>query len=429
MRSRSEKRSRIRLADNNLDGVERQLRAPGSQQANAEELLAELVRLIESSGLTPERLRPPAGTMSEPTRTDTEPMQRLEMTSLRPSVEAPSGKPGKTGSVDFETQQAPESDNSYSNDPNQIDLATGRRVGARRFKASALVLVSVAVVGSIFWLKGVEPGPPNASPLMETTQGPTTMQPRSNLTVATSSEAGATLKDIPQPAEGKVASPEERPIDLSARVSPNNPSQSDLARTVIGASQPDASDGKPVAASVNTSAVAAPIVAPQPVASQSLDPKPAPTVSLPPDSTQIVTPTPSTIDSGAAVHSTNAPLPPVRPAPKPATEAPGVAHQSTSRLDLPTKLSSKSDARVVVAKADATGAKAPAERSEPPRREASVKSEKGANTLNAAQAPTEAQAAPSAQPVPAQQPNTNPVVHAFTNMVGAVAGLIPFVPH
>ena len=118
---------------------------------------------------------------------------------------------------------------------------------------------------------------------METTQGPTTMQPRSNLTVATSSEAGATLKDIPRPAEGKVASPEERPIDLNARVSPNNPPQSDLARTVIGASQPDASDGKPVAASVNTSAVAAPIVAPQPVASQSLDPKPAPTVSLPPE--------------------------------------------------------------------------------------------------------------------------------------------------
>jgi hypothetical protein len=412
MRSRSEKRSRIRLADNNLDGVERRLRPPGSQQANAEELLAELVRLIESSGLTPERLRPPAGTM-----------QRLEMTSLRPSVEAPSGKPGETRVVDVEPRRAPESDNSYSNDPNQTDLATGRRAGASKFKVSALILVSVAAVGSIFWLKRVEPGPPKASPLMETTQGPTTMQPRSNLTVATSSEAGATPKDIPQRTEGKVASPEERPIDLNARVSPNNPSQSDLARTVIGASQPDASDGKPVAAPVNTSAVAAPIVAPQPVASQSLDPKPAPTVSLPPDSTQIATPTPSTIDSGAIVHSTNAPLPPVRPAPKPAIEARGVAHQSMSRLDLPTKLSSKSDARVVVAKADATGAKAPAERSEPPRREASVKSEKGANTLNAAQAPTEA------QPVPAQQHNPNPVVHAFTNMVGAVAGLIPFVPH
>ena len=109
------------------------------------------------------------------------------------------------------------------------------------------------------------------------------MQPGSNLTVSTSSEAGATLKDMPQPAGGKVASPEARPIDMNAAVSPNNPPQSDLARTAIGASQPDASDGKPVAASVNTAAAAAPIAAPQPVASQSLDPNPAPTVSLPPE--------------------------------------------------------------------------------------------------------------------------------------------------
>jgi hypothetical protein len=418
------------LADNNLDGVERRLRPPGSQQANAEELLAELVRLIESSGLTAERLRPPAGTMSEPTRADTEPMQRREMTSLRPPFEAPSGKPRETRVIDVEPQGAPESGNSYSNGLNGTDLATGRRPGTRKFMVSALVLVSAAAVGSIFWLKRVEPGPPIASPLMETTQGPATL-PRSNLTLATSSEAGATLKDIPPPAEGKVASPEERPIDLNARLSPNNPSQSDLARTVIGASPPtaEASDGKPLAAPVNTPAVAAPIAAPQPVASQSPDPKPAPAVSPPPEPTQIATPTPSTADSGAAVHPTDAPLPPVRPAAKAAVEAAGVAHQSTSRLDLPTKLSSKSDARVVVAKADATGAKAPAERSEPPRREASVKSEKGANTLNGAQAPTEAPTAPSAQPVPAQQHNPNPVVHAFTNMVGAVAGLIPFVPH
>jgi hypothetical protein len=418
------------LADNNLDGVERRLRAPGGQQANAEELLAELVRLVESSGLTAERLRPPPATISEPTRADTEPMQRREITSLPPSIEAPSGNPSEMRVIDVEPQGAPESGNSYSNDPNQTDLTAGRRAGPGKSKVSALVLVSVAAVGSIFWLKRVEPGPPNASPFVETTQGPTTMQPR-NLTVATSSEAGATLKDIPRPAEGKVASPEERPIDLNARLSPNNPSQSDLARTVIGGSPPvaEAFDGKPLAAPVNTPAVAAPIVASQPATSQSLDSKSAPTVSPPPDSTQIATPTPSTIDSGAAMHPTDAPLPPVRPAPKSAIEAPGVAHQSTSRLDLPTKLSSKSDARVVVAKADATGAKAPAERSEPPRREASVKSEKGANTLNAAQAPAEAPTAPSAQPVAPQQHNPNPVVHAFTNMVGAVAGLIPFVPH
>ena len=424
--------SRIRLAENNLDGVGRPLSAPGRQQANAEDLLAELVRLVESSGLTPERLRPPAGTMPEPTRTDTEPMQRLETTSLRPSVEASSSKPGKTGSVDFETQQAPESDNSYSNDPNLTNLATGRLAGAWKFRISALVLVGAAVLGSIFWLKRGEPGPPDAPPFIATARGPTTTQPQSNSTVATSSEAGATLGDITQPAQGKVVSPEDRPIDLNARLLLNNPPQSDLAPAVIGAAPPtaDASAGKPVTTSVNTPAVAPPIAAPQAMASQSLGSEPVPTVSPPLDSTQIATPTPSAADSGVAAPPTNAPLPPVRPAPKAAIEAAGVAQRSTPKLDLPTKLSNKSDARVVVAKADATGAKAPAERSAPSQREASVKPEKGAKTLNAAQAPTEAPAAaPSQQPTPAQQPNPNPVVRTFRNMVGALTGFIPFVPH
>jgi hypothetical protein len=58
-----------------------------------------------------------------------------------------------------------------------------------------------------------------------------------------------------------------------------------------------------------------------------------------------------------------------------------------------------------------------------------VKPEKEAKTLQAAQAPAEAQPAPSAQPVATRQPNPNPVVHAFSSMVGALTGLIPFVPH
>jgi hypothetical protein len=394
--------SRIRLAENNLDGVGRPSSAPGSQQANAEELLAELVRLVEASGLAPRRSPPPAETVSEPTRTDTDP-------SLRPSVEPPRA----------------EFDNSYSSDPNLTNLATGRRAGAWKFSVLSLVLVGAAVLGSIFWLKRGEPGPPNAASFIATARGPTATQPQSNSTVAASSEAGAS----PQPAQAKVAGPSNQPIDLNARLSLNNPPHSDLAPTAIGAAQPaaDASAGKPVAAPVNTPAVAAPTATPQPMASQSLEPGPVPTVSLPPVSTQIATPTPSSVDSGAAVRSTDAPLPPVRPALKPAIEAAGIAQRSTPKLDLPTKLSNKSDARVVVAKAEATGAKAPAERSAPPQREASVKPEKGAKV---AQAPTEAPAAaPAQQPVAAQQPSPNPVVRTFKNMVGAITGFIPFMPH
>jgi hypothetical protein len=133
-----------------------------------------------------------------------------------------------------------------------------------------------------------------------------------------------------------------------------------------------------------------------------------------------------------AVQASDAPLPPVRPA-KAVIEAAAVVQRSTPKLDLPTKLSSKSAAHVVVAKADANGPLVPAQTpSEALRGAASVNPEKGAKTLKAAQAPAEALAPPSEQPVKAPQPGPNPVVHAFNNAVGAVgalAGLIPFVPH
>ena len=163
------------MAENNLNEVGRRLRARGGQQANAEELLAELVRLVDFSGLTPERSRPPDGTVSEPTGTDTDPMQHLEMTSLRPSVEAPSSKPGETGAIYVEPPRAPASDNSYSTG---TDLATGRRAGTWAFGISALVLVGVAVLGSILWLKRVEPGLPNAPSIAATMRRPTNAAPK-----------------------------------------------------------------------------------------------------------------------------------------------------------------------------------------------------------------------------------------------------------
>jgi hypothetical protein len=222
-------------------------------------------------------------------------------------------------------------------------------------------------------------------------------------------------------------------MGLNARVSINDPPPSaDLGPTAIGVAEPtaDAPVGKPLAASVNTPTVVEPIAASPPMASQPLDSKPAPTVSLPPDPTQIATLSPSATNSGVAARAGDVPLPPVRPAPKAAIEAARLVERSSPKLDLPTKLSSKSAAHVVVAKADATGPWAPAEtQSEPLRRGASANSEKGAKALKAAQAPAEAQAAPSEQPAPAQQPNPNPVVHAFSNVVGALTGLIPFATH
>src|SRR5271163_2855383 len=227
----------MRVAESNLDGMGRPSRAPGPQQANAEEMLAELVRLVESSAVAPKGSAPPVETVPEPEPTDAEPVQPLEMTSPRPSVDAPPRKPSDTRPVDVEPPRAFERAKSYSNDRNGIDLARGHRSGAWTFKVSALVLACAAVIGSIFWFKRVEPGLPKAPPFIATAQAPATAQPRSNLTVATSSDAGVTpLKDITQPA---VVSPEERPIDLNAGVSLNNPPPSaDPGPIATAAAQP-----------------------------------------------------------------------------------------------------------------------------------------------------------------------------------------------
>jgi hypothetical protein len=415
--------SGTRAAESNLDRAQRPLRAPDSQQANAEELLAELVRLVESSGLGPGRSPPPAETVSKPDRADTQPMRPYEMTSPHASVDAAPSKPSDTRAVDVEPPRLPESDGSNSNDPIGIDLATGRRAGAWTLKVSTLALAGAAVIGAIFWLKRDDPGLLKAPPLVAAAQGPTTVQPRSNLTVATSGGAGVTpLKDSTQPAQHNVVSSEEQPINLNPSASPNSPPPSaGLAPTATGvAKQSDsASAEKPLAASANTPAAAAPIAASPPMASQSLDSKPAPAVSPPTEPTQIAAPTPSAMDSGEAAHASDAPLPPVRPALKAASEAAGVTQQS------PTKLSSKSSAHAVVAKADATAPGAPAETpGQPLRRGAPVKPEKGLKTPTAAQAPAEAQAAQPEPPAPVQQPN--PVVRAFSNAVGALTSLNPF---
>lgn len=411
------------MAENNLDGNGRPPRARGSQQANAEEMLAELVRLVESSGLAPKRPPPAVEIVSEQSLADTAPAQPLEMTSPPLSFEAPSRQPIETALLDVEPMRATRSDSSRSNDPNGVGLAAGRRSGAWTFRVSALVLAGAAVIGSLFWLDQIKSGPPKAPPFVAEAQSPPTVQPRSISSVATSSDAGVTPpRDTTQPAEGRVVSPEERPIDPNARASLENPPPSqDLGPPAIGVAQPTAPPAAaPPAASVNTPAVAEPVAA--------SPPEPTPAVSAPPESA----PAPSATDSGVAAHASDAPLPPVRPASKAAVQAGGVAQRSTPKLDLPSGLSSQSGAHVL-AKAGATGLGAPQSRSEPLRLGAPVNPANGAKTLKAAQASVEPQAAPSEQPAPAsQQPNPNPVARAFGSVVGAVgavAGLIPFAPH
>ncbi len=363
-------------AEINLDEFERRLRSPGSQQASAEDLLAALVRLIDSSG--PLRKRSPTA-VSMLGQTDAEPPQPLEMATLPPLVDlAPDERTG-TASVYIEAPLASKFGNAYL-------------PGGWTLKISALALAAGAVlVGAAFGLEGGAPGQPKGPPFVAAAVGSTNAPQRNGGDVATLSDAGAIpLKDITQPAAVKGVTSEQQ-IELGDHAAIGNAAPSaNLAPTSAGAAQPIArvSSGPRVAVAVNTPVEAAPFVAPPPAAPQYPDPKAVRTVSLQPDGAQFATATPSATDSGETVHANDAPQGPAKTAPKGASEAAGVARPSTHKLDLPTKLSRKPSARIVVAK-----------------------------TETAALGP-EAEKAPEVPPAPSQQP-VNPLSHASSYIVGA----------
>ena len=160
-----------------------------------------------------------------------------------------------------------------------------------------------------------------------------------------------------------------------------------------------ASPGPPGSVVVNTPVVAPPFAAPPPAAPQLPDPKALRTVSQRPDETQIATATPSATDLGDAVQARDGPQPPAKPATKGASEAAGVAQPPTHKLDLPTKLSRKPSARIVVAKTETA---AP-----------------GPEADKAPETPIEPQAASEVPLVPAPKP-VDPLSHAFSYIVGAL---------
>jgi hypothetical protein len=405
------------VAENSPNGAGRQPRAPGAQQINAGEMLAELVRLVDSSGLAPERPPPPVEPATQQKLPDGEMAQPLEMELPRLSPSAPSTDPKETVVVAVEPPEPRKSSNS--NSPNRIGSASRRGSGAWTLRISTLVLVGA--VGSIVWLELMKSKPPEAPPVIAEAQSLPAVQPRSIATVAASSDAAAIApRDIARPAEINAASLEERTNDPDAHAALENPPPSqDAQSAAIGSAQPtDPIAATPSAAPVNTvaPAPAEPLAASPPAAAQSLDSEAAPAVSLPPEPTPAATPAVAAKDSGVAALPSKTPLPPARPAPKAAIQAGAVTQRSTPKPDFSTKLSSQSGAHAI-AKASATGPGTP----------------EAKTPLKPAQAAVEPQATPFAQPAPApQQPNPNLVARAFGTVagaVGAVAGLIPFVGH
>ena len=406
------------MAENDLDKIGRPPSAPGRQQANAEEMLAELVRLIKSPGFALTRQPPPVEIAPEQDLPASEPTQAPERGSLESALNALFDEPQDTAVVAVEPPEPRKSGVSSSNNSNGIALAATRRSGAWTLGVSALVLAGVALIAATYGLEQIMFKPP---PLTAAAENPTPVQPDRDPSIAASNDPQAIApRDITQPAEGKTVSPEQRPIDPNARAALENPPPSqDPGPTASGVAQPEALPAeKPPAAAVDTPAAAAPGATPPSAASQSPE-KAAPAVSLPSEPAQVATPAPATAEMGVAPPS-DAPLPPVRPAPKATVQASGPAQRPTAKLEAPTKLSGPSGAHPA-AKLGATSLAAP---QSPLRLGASANPEN-----KAAQASVD----PAAQPAPApKQPNANPVaraVGAVAGAVGAVAGLIPFVPH
>jgi hypothetical protein len=339
-------------AEINLDEFERRLRSPGSQETSVEDLLAD-----------------------EPTR---------------------------TASVNIEAPRASKLDDAYRRDPIGVDSATERRSGARTLKVWALaVAAGAALIGAVFAPKGGAPEQPNVPPFVASADGSTKAPERSDETVAILSDAGATpRKDITQPAAVKDVTSEE-PTERGDRASLSNaPPAANLTPTA-GAAQSivGASPGPQVSVVANTPVVAPPFAAPPPAAHQLPDPMALRRVSPRPDWTQIATATPSAADSGETVRAIDGPLPPAKPATNGASEAAGVAQPPTKKLDLPTKLSTKPSARIVVAKTETA--------------------EPGPEANKVPATPMEPQAASAVPLLPAPKP-VDPLSHALSYIVGAL---------
>ncbi len=352
----------------NLDEFERRLRAAGAQQARVEDPLAELSRLVEFSHLGISSAEAPARRVARPAAARAQPLTSIENEALRPTLdeEVEELAPGAS-EADREARQDYEFDAHGSDGASEAEPVDERRPMRWKLAVSALAIAGVAMIGAVFALKGGAPGLRRDPPFIAAAQGPTKVAPPSDQTVAASSDAGATLlKDSAKPGSVKVVDSEEQPVDLSAQGSVGNPPPASPPGSAAAATA--------LAATINTPLVSPPAEPPQGMASEFPEPKPVRTISLRPDGTPIAAAAPpdqSASDAkfaSAPADSASKPAEaPSKPPYKTTSDAVGVAQPSTPKIELPTKLSPKSSARVVVGKTDTT---APEATSQTPRESA-----------------------------------------------------------
>jgi hypothetical protein len=403
-----------RAADDiNLEEFERRLRAAGAQQANVEDPLVELARLVESSYAGWSGGETSVAPVSEPDKRSAGSTGSIGSEALRPTIDDTEDLIPAASEADRAARRDYEFDAPGADDSQAAGQASDGRSRRWKLTVSALALAGLAMIGAVFALKGRVPGLPKDPPFIAAAQGPTKVQPPSDETVTASNDPGlSVLKDNAKAGSVKIINSEEQPVDLSAQGSPDS-SPPAPANPPAAADQPkppgSASNATPVAATMNTPLVPLPPAAPPAMTAEFPDPKPVRTVSLRPDGTPIVALSPPAQNSGfnaAPAQAPIAPPPAAAAAPKTMSDAPAVAEPSTPKLELPTKLSPKSSARVTVAKTDTTAPDANAQtQSEPAQTGALVKpvdkaARKPKPEKNVAEA-TGTAAAPEAPPVDA----------------------------
>ena len=356
--------------DINLEEFERRLRAAGAQQTNVEDPLQELARLVESSYAGSPTSETSTRSVSESEKKGAESARWIETAPLRPSIDATDDLIPAGSEADRAAREDYEPDALRSYNPQGAVEAAEPRPRRWKLAVSALALAGLAMIGAVFVLKGRVPGMPKDPPFIAAAQGPTKVQPPSDQTAAAANDPGVSvLKDSGKPASVKILNTEEQPVDLTAQGSSETAPPAP-ANPPAAADQPkppsSAAVATPVAATVDTPLVPPAAAPPLAMTSEFPNPKPVRTVSLRPDGTPIAAVAPPAQNSFDAAPTETSTKPAATPAPAPASasapvpaakttsDAAAVAQPSTPKVELPTKLSPKSSARVVVAKTDTT---------------------------------------------------------------------------
>ncbi len=325
-------------ADFNLEEFERRLRTAGALTSPADDPLFELARLVEAS--KPELSRNSSGETGEGVES-----RSFGEGALRPALEEAEIH-SETDDAETDSQTA----GYVERDARAHDWTLPprkRRSFGWTLRVSALAIAGVAMVGAVAAIRGKVPGLPRQAPYIAAAQGPVKVAPPNDNTISASNDVGASLlKDTPQPAPVKVVTSQEQPIDLNALAASTPSAPAQTASVELSA-------GNAIKTTFDAPIVAAP-PAPPPPPSQFPDPKPVRTVSLRPDGTPILALAGGGAESGNSASSILPHSAPANVAPKPPTDAAPIAQSSTPRLDLPTKLSGKSSARVAAAKTDTT---------------------------------------------------------------------------